>query len=134
MSIPGSNDLPNRVEVITSVQRRRRFAPEEKQRIVQETYAAGASVSYTARRHGIAPSMLYQWRRAMEDGGLTAINNGEKVVPQSEVKKLEDRVRRLERLLGQKTEENECLKEAIRIAREKKLISRAPLRGVEDFE
>ncbi|RYF00515.1 MAG: IS3 family transposase, partial [Oxalobacteraceae bacterium] len=91
-------------------------------------------VSYIARKHGIAPSMLYQWRRAMEDGALTAVNNVEKVVPHSDVRNLEERVRRLERLLGQKTEENECLKEAVQLAREKKLISRAPLRGIKGFQ
>ena len=37
------------------------------------------------------------------------------------------RVRELERLLGKKTMEVEILKEAIEIAREKKLISRTPL-------
>jgi transposase len=33
-----------------------------------------------------------------------------------------------------KTEEVEVLKEAVRIGREKKLISRKPLVGIEDFE
>jgi len=35
----------DRVEVITSVQRHRRWSAEEKARIVQETYAPGVSVS-----------------------------------------------------------------------------------------
>ena len=48
--------------------------------------------------------------------------------------KAEERIRRLERLLGMKTEEVEILKEAVRIGREKKLISRSPLRGLKDFE
>ena len=43
-----------RVEVITSVQRRRRWSTEEKVRIVEETYLPGNSVSLVARRHGIA--------------------------------------------------------------------------------
>jgi transposase-like protein len=38
------------VEVITSVQRRRRWSAEEKAAIVQETYAPGMSVSLVARR------------------------------------------------------------------------------------
>ena len=46
------------VEVITSVKRRRRWSAEEKAAVVQETYAAGMSVSMVARRHGIAPN----WR------------------------------------------------------------------------
>jgi len=49
------------------------------------------------------------------------------VVPESDVKVLKGRIRELERLLGRKTLENEVLKEAIEIAREKKLLSRSPL-------
>jgi transposase len=45
----------------------------------------------------------------------------------SEVKELRTQVRELERLLGRKTMEVEILKDAIRIAREKKLISHVPL-------
>jgi transposase-like protein len=43
----------DRVEVITSVQRRRRWSAEEKARLVQETYAPGTSMSLMARQHGI---------------------------------------------------------------------------------
>jgi hypothetical protein len=39
----------DRVEVIKSVQRRRRWSAEEKTRIVQETYAPGMSVSLVGR-------------------------------------------------------------------------------------
>ena len=53
MSMTGNID---RVEVITSVQRRRRWSAEEKARIVQETYAPGMSVSLVARQHGVAPT------------------------------------------------------------------------------
>ena len=65
---------------------------------------------------------------------MSGIEVEDKVVPAAEMKKLQERIRRLERLLGQKTEDVEILKETIRIAREKKLISRAPLVGVEDFQ
>ena len=70
----------------------------------------------------------------MEQGGLTAVGKEEAVVAESELKKAHDRIRRLERLLWMKTEEVEVLKEAVRIGREKKLISRKPLVGIEDFE
>jgi transposase len=39
------------VEVVTSVERRRRWPEEEKGRIVAESYAPGAVVSDVARRH-----------------------------------------------------------------------------------
>ena len=59
-----------RVEVITSVQRRRRWSTEEKVRIVEETYLPGNSVSLVARRHGIAGNQLFTWRQA--DGARRA--------------------------------------------------------------
>lgn len=123
-----------KTEVITSVQRRRRWSPAEKRGIVLETYEVGSSVSCVARKYGIAPSQLFYWRRRMEEGAITGVGSEETVVPKSQVKELEKRIKRLERLLGQKTEEVECLKEAVRIAREKKLISLKPLEGIEGFQ
>jgi len=122
------------IEVMTSKERRRRWAPAEKKHIVQETYEPGVTVSLVARRHGIPPSQLFYWRRRMEEGALTAVGSEEKVIPESQVRELEAKIRRLERILGQKTVDIEILKEAIRIGREKKLISRQPLAGVEGFE
>ena len=69
----------DRAEVITSVQRRRRWSAEEKTRIVQETYAPGMSVSLVARRHGIAPNQLFSWRRLYAEGALSAVGAGEEV-------------------------------------------------------
>ncbi|RYF43474.1 MAG: IS3 family transposase, partial [Cytophagaceae bacterium] len=40
------------VEIITSVQRRRRFSASQKMSIVNEIREVGASVSSIARRHG----------------------------------------------------------------------------------
>ena len=77
MSMTGTID---RVEVITSVQRRRRWSAEEKATIVQETYAPGMSVSLVARRHGIAPNQLFRWRRLYAEGGLSAVGAAEEVV------------------------------------------------------
>jgi Transposase len=50
------NGPPPRVEVITSVQRRRRWPTAEKIRLVEETMQPGMSVSYVARRAGVAPT------------------------------------------------------------------------------
>lgn len=44
-----------RVEVITSVQRRRRWPVSEKVRLMAEAVQPGQSVSYVARRAGISP-------------------------------------------------------------------------------
>ena len=53
------------VEVITSVERRRRWSREEKLRIVAETARPEATVSQVARAHGMAPSQLFTWRRQL---------------------------------------------------------------------
>ena len=114
------NVSPPRVEVITSVQRRRRWPIAEKIRLVEETMQPGMSVSYVARRAGVAPSLLFNWRRRMLEGGLHAVQADEDVVGTSRVRELERRVRELERLLGRKTMEVEILKEALDVARVKK--------------
>ena len=108
------------VLIVTSVQRRRRYAAHEKHAIVMETLRTGQSVSAVVRRHAVAPSQLYQWRKQIEEGARIGVSADEGVVSKSEYKKLQERTRRLERLLGMKTEEVECLKEAVRIGREKK--------------
>lgn len=120
------------VEVITSVQRRRRWSPEEKRALVEEAEQPGMSISAVARKYGIHPNQLFHWRKLMHAGALSAMRAGEEVVPLSEVKVLKAKVRELERLLGKKTMEVEILKDAIEIAREKKLISRMPLLPKDD--
>lgn len=70
----------------------------------------------------------------MENGAVTAVRAEEEVVSESEYKRSLARIRELERALGKATLKNEILKEAVRIGREKKLISRAPLLGMEDFQ
>ena len=113
-------------EVLSGVQRRRRWTPEEKVRIVEETYLPGISVSLVARRHGIGAGQLFTWRRLMAQGALTAASAGEEVVPASEYRALQAQVSELQRLLGKKTMEAEILREAVsRAAGPKKL----PLRS-----
>jgi len=52
-----------RVEVITSVERRRRWPLSEKERIVAASLEPGATASEVARAAGIHTSQLYRWRR-----------------------------------------------------------------------
>src|SRR6516164_2959262 len=97
-----------RVEIITSVQRRRRWTAAEKVRIVEETFEPGMTVSLVARRHGVAPNQLFTW----VEGALTAAGSDEQVVPASDYRALQSQVHELQRLLGKKTLEAEILKEA----------------------
>src|SRR5207249_5155518 len=73
----------NRVEIITSVQRRRRWTASEKVRMVEETFEPGMTVNLVARRRGVAPNQLFTWRRLVAQGSLTAAGSGEDVVPAS---------------------------------------------------
>ena len=126
-------DFKENISTIASTKRRSRWSPEEKRSIVQETYQPGMTVSLIARKYGIFPSQLFYWRRLMENGALTGIKAEEEVVPVSEYKSMEKRVRELERALGRASLDVEILKEAVRIGRKKKLISQQPLEGMEDF-
>lgn len=108
------------VEIITDGARRRRWSAAEKLRIVEESFEADESISTVARRNGVAPNLLYRWRKLMSEGGSIAVSSDESVVATSEVKRLEKKVRELERLLGRKTMENEILREALDKADSKK--------------
>ena len=54
-----------RIEVVTSVERRRRWSSAQKQELVAATLVPGASVSVIAREAGVHPSQLYGWRRQL---------------------------------------------------------------------
>jgi transposase len=53
------------VEVITSVQRRRRWSRAEKERIVAAALEPGAVASEVAREAGIHASQLFRWRQQL---------------------------------------------------------------------
>jgi transposase len=53
------------VEVIRSVQRRRRWSRAEKERIVAAALEPGAVASEVARAAGIHTSQLFRWRRQL---------------------------------------------------------------------
>ena len=109
-----------RIEVITGTARRRHWSTEQKLRIIEESFEPGETVSSVARRHGVAPNLLFRWRRLLSEGGAAAVGSDEPVVGTSQVRRLEERVRELERLLGRKTMENEILREALAKAQAKK--------------
>ena len=118
--------LIERVEIITGIQRRRRYTAEEKVWLVEQTMQPGMTVSAVARLHGVSPSLLFGWRRRMAEGGLEAVRADEDVVTVSRVRELEAKVRELKRLLGRKTMEAEILREALDQTRPKKLTWHLP--------
>ncbi len=127
MDMTMSSATPTRVEVVTSVQRRRRWTPEQKLEIVKQTNEPGSSVSMVARQFGISADQLFQWRKAYLQGSLMAVGANETVVPASELQEAMRRIKQLEGALGRKTLENEILKEAVDFAKAKKWIARSPV-------
>lgn len=55
----------SRVEVITSVERRRRWPQAEKERLVSLSLEPGASASEIARSAGLHVSQLFRWRKQL---------------------------------------------------------------------
>ena len=127
MSTNMSSGRDTRIEVISKIQRRRRWTIQEKLDLVKRSFEPGMTVSYVAREAGVAASQLFQWRKAYVEGGLVAVGSNEQVVPASELQDAVKRIKQLEAALGRKTLENEILKEAVDYAKSKKWIARSPL-------
>ena len=69
------------VEVITSVERRRRWSRDEKLRMVAESAQPGRTASQVARAHGIAPGQLFTWRRQLLAEAIASGMTGDGFVP-----------------------------------------------------
>jgi transposase len=58
-----------KIEVL-GTERRRRWSFDDKVRIVEETMQPTVTVTEVARRHGLAPSIVFTWRRLAREGRL----------------------------------------------------------------
>ena len=63
----------SRAEVITSVERRRRWSQAEKEQLVAASLEPGATVSEVARKAGLHVSQLFRWRKELCKHGDTSI-------------------------------------------------------------
>lgn len=57
-----------RIDAFSGSPKRRTFTPEEKSRLVAESFASDESVCAFARRHGLMPSQLFAWRKIARSG------------------------------------------------------------------
>lgn len=63
--LPLESDLPEQIEVWVRRERRRRWTPADKLRIVEEAFAPGAVAKRVAERHEISTGLLFTWRRQL---------------------------------------------------------------------
>ena len=91
---------------------RRRWTVDEKHQVLKEASHPGMTVSFVARKYGIAPSLIFRWRRWVEKRENEPKNGHGNHLP-AEVMELKRQIHALERLVGKKTLENELLKEAL---------------------
>jgi transposase len=70
INLPINEHACGRGEVLV-VPERRRWSPEEKARIVEESLMPGAVAGVVARRYGVHPNLLYGWRRQLRPAAGT---------------------------------------------------------------
>ena len=61
------------MEIITGVERRRRWRLEDKLRMLAELDDPGMSVAAVARRHEVSRGLLHNWRWQFRKGALTEL-------------------------------------------------------------
>jgi transposase len=66
---------------VLGAERRRRWSYDEKVRLVEETLQPGETVCGVARRHGLAQSLLFTWRRQARAGRLGGQEAAPALVP-----------------------------------------------------
>jgi transposase len=65
--------MDTRTEIISQVERRRRWSVEEKVRLLEATMQPGASVAAVADRHGVSRSLLFYWRKQAKAGLMPGV-------------------------------------------------------------
>lgn len=61
-------------EIISTIERRRRWSTEDKVRIMSEALEPGVTVASVADRNGVCRSLLYTWLRLSRDDRLSGIS------------------------------------------------------------
>ena len=106
-------------QTVRRIQKRRKFTNEFKKRIVQDYESGQYSVSDLSKLHSIANTQIYDWIYKFS----TVNQKGYRIVEMKEssdtkVKQLEQRIKELERVVGQKQIKIDYLEKMIDLASE----------------
>jgi transposase len=91
---------------------RRLFTAQFKRQQIGRVLRGEITHSELCRELDIKSSVVSKWRRLAEQGSHTAVTANEDVVPASQLREAQQRIRELERALGRKTMEVEILQMA----------------------
>jgi len=91
---------------------RRMFTPEFKRQQIERVLRGELTVSELSRELGISRALLARWKSLITTGGETAVAANEEVVPASELKAAQQRIRELERIIGKQAVDLEILRAA----------------------
>ena len=91
---------------------RRLYTAEFKREQITRVLRGEATLAELSRELGISRSLLQRWKQLLARGGEAAVAANEDVVPASELRAAQQRIRELERALGRKTMEVEILQAA----------------------
>lgn len=87
---------------------RKKWTPEEKQKIVLAGLRNETSIAELCRRHGVSDVMYYKWKKAFLEGALHGLKgNGTASAPEAALKRENEG---LKALIGELTVENRFLK------------------------
>ncbi len=62
-----------RIEILGSVERRRRWRPEDKVAILDEAFGEGGTVAAASEHHGVSRALIYYWRRQAREGAIPGV-------------------------------------------------------------
>jgi transposase len=91
---------------------RRIFTAQFKQDQIARVVRQELTLPELARELAVAPSVVRRWQHLSTNGSSAAVSANEEVVPASELRAAQNRIRDLERALGKKTMEVEILQAA----------------------
>ena len=88
---------------------KRLFTAEYKREQVGRVLRGEVTLAELSRELQVSPSLVRRWKHLPDTGSQAAVRANEEVVPVSELRVAQQRMRELERALGRKTMENEIL-------------------------